>query len=66
MPSGIRPEDNSIEVIFKDYEEVNLNKKGFSIIFKDSKSALEAFKSFTAALEKIDKERGKESLNFEE
>ncbi len=57
--------NNSIEVIFKDYEEVNLNKKGFSVTFKDANSAFEAFRAFTQVLDKIDKEKGKDILGVE-
>ncbi len=57
--------DLKIKEIFKDYEEVNLNRKGFSITFKDSASAIEAFKALTAELAKIDKEKGDGVLGVE-
>lgn len=58
--------NDKIEVIFKDYEEVNLNKKGFSVTFKDQKTAYEAFLAFTNALKTIDEDKGKEVLGFDE
>ena len=46
--------DQSLKEIFRDYEEIHLNKTGFTVTFAKGTDVFEVFKKLTNILEKID------------
>lgn len=56
--------ENPIEVIFDKYSEVKLNQNGFTITFENKEDILDAYKSLTEALDKMDKEKTTKDMGF--
>ena len=46
--------EDSLKEIFKDYEEIHLNKTGFTVTFQKGTDVFDVFKRLTNLLEKID------------